>query len=173
MADKNNSNQNSDILNIRDPKTRASILPQYNILNIMYRLYTQVFQRLEDGRYPPYIREYIDARNITPARIEAQRQLIADLLDGLLNKEYQRSDEMDYLRKAMADCRWKERFDWEAMSVFDTLASQSMLATWFLTIADLYTDRDIQAQGAGELREIIDRRCKQAVEIAGELLEKQ
>jgi hypothetical protein len=160
----------ADICNIRDKKTKASVLPQYNIINIMYRLYVQIFKRISQKQYPPYVQQFIEANLITSERILSQQQLIADLFDGLLKGEYERSPDMNYLHKAMTDCRWKERFDWAAMGVFDMLTSQSLLATWFLTIADLYSEADVQAQNPGELRELIDKQCHLAVEGADKLL---
>jgi hypothetical protein len=151
------------VTNVRDPRTRASVHPQYNMLNVVYRLYVQIFERIENGEYPPYISTYIDERKVTTERIRSQQRLIADLIDGLMAKEYTRDPVMTYLRKAMADCRWTERYDWEAMGVFDLLASQSLLAYFFLVFADLAGEDDVQAQNAGELREIVDRMCEKAV----------
>ena len=153
------------VINIRDPRTRASVHPQYNMLNVVYRLYVQIFERIENKEYPPYILTYMAERNVTSERIRNQQRLIADLIDGLTAKEYTREPGMSYLRKAMADCRWAERFDWEAMAVFDMLASQSLLAYFFLVFADLAGEEDIQAQNAGELREIVDRMCERAVQL--------
>jgi hypothetical protein len=137
----------------------------------MYRLYVQIFERIAQKQFPTYVQEFIDTRVITNERIIAQQQLIADLFDGLLKGEYERSPDMDYLHKAMQDCHWKERFDWEAMAVFDMLASQSLLATWFLAVADLYSEADVQAQDPGELRKIIDTQCRRAVDAACDLLD--
>jgi len=150
------------VTNIRDPRTRASVHPQYNMLNVVYRLYVQIFERIENGEYPPYISTYINERNVTTERIRNQQRLIADLIDGLMAKEFTRDPGMSYLRKAMTDCRWAERYDWEAMGVFDLLASQSLLAYFFLVFADLASEEDVQAQNAGELREIVDRMCEKA-----------
>jgi hypothetical protein len=159
-----------NIINIRDAKTDASVLPQYNMVNIMYRLYVQIFERIDKGQFPAYVDEYIKAHLITSGRILSQQQLIADLFDGLLKGEYERSPNMDYLHKAMQDCNWTERFDWAAMGVFDMLTSQSLLSMWFLTVADLYSGADVQAQSPGELRNIIDRQCRRAVDAADKLL---
>ena len=153
------------VVNIRDPHTRASIHPQYNMLNVVYRLYVQIFERIENENYPPYIATYRIERNVTTERLRNQQQLIADLIDGLMAREYTRDAGMSYLRKAMADCRWGERFDWEAMGVFDMLASQSLLAYFFLVFADLASEEDTQVQNAGELREIVDRMCERAVQL--------
>jgi len=150
------------VINIRDPRTRASVHPQYNMLNVVYRLYVQIFERIENGEYPPYISTYINERNVTTERVRNQQRLIADLIDGLMAKEFTRDPGMSYLRKAMADCRWTERYDWEAMGVFDLLASQSLLAYFFLVFADLASEEDVQTQNAGELREIVDRMCEKA-----------
>lgn len=152
------------VQNIRDPKTLATAHPYYNMMNVVYRLYVQIFERIELGQYPPYVTEYMDAFGITPERIVEQQRLIADLLDGLMLKEYLRDESMSYLRKAMQDCRWQGRFDWQAMGVFDLLASQSMLAYFFGTFADLACDLDIEFQTPGELREIVDRLCRRATD---------
>jgi len=152
------------VFNIRDSKTRASVHPQYNMLNVVYRLYVQIFERIEKGQYPPYIDAYMTERGITKERIAEQQRLVADLLDGLFAKEYTRETGTSYLRTAMKDCRWAERFDWEAMAVFDMLASQSLLAYYFGAIADLSSEEDITAQNAGQLREIVDRLCKRTVD---------
>lgn len=152
------------VFNIRDPKTWASVHPQYNMVNVVYRLFVQIFQRIEAGRYPPYIDDYRHARGITDERVLGQKRLIADLLDGLFAKEYSREPGVAYLRKAMKDCRWSERFDWEAMGVFDMLASQSLLAYAFGVLADLVSEEDLIAQDAGELRQIVDRQCGRALD---------
>ena len=151
------------VSNVRDPKTRASIHPQYNMLNVVYRLYVQIFERIESGQFPDYLRDFMERHEITPERLLSQQKLIADLIDGLLQKEYAREPAQSYLRKAMKDCRWAERSDWEAMMVFDHLASQSLLSYFFLIFADLASEEDIAAQNPGELREIVDRLCRRAV----------
>ena len=153
------------VMNIRDAKSRGSVHPQYNMLNVVYRLYVQIFERIEKGQYPPYIAQYMVEHEIDCKRIHRQQQLIADLIDGLMAKEYARDSGQTYLRKAMADCRWQERFDWEAMAVFDMLASQSLLAYYFGIFADLAGEEDVQAQNPGELREIVDRMAGHAVEL--------
>lgn len=150
------------VQNIRDPKTLATAHPYYNMINVVYRLYVQIFERIELGQYPPYIKEYMETFDITPDRITGQQRLIADLLDGLMLKEYPRDDSMSYLRKAMQDCGWKDRFDWRAMGVFDLLASQSLLAYFFGVFADLACEVDLEFQTPGELREIVDRLCRRA-----------
>jgi len=152
------------VSNIRDPKTFASVHPQYNLLNVVYRLYVQIFERIEKKQYPPYIETYMERLDVTWDRVFEQQRLIADLLDGLFAKEYTRDSALSYLRKSMRDCRWSERFDWEAMTVFDMLANQSLFAYYFGAIADLVSEEDITAQSAGELREIIDRLCQRATE---------
>jgi hypothetical protein len=157
------------ISNVRDKWTDATILPQYNTLNIMYRLYVEIFDRIRERRMPPYLVTYMDENNITNEQITEQQQLISDLLDGLLEYRYPRDPDMDYVHAAMRDCRWQERFDWRVMMIFDTLASQSMLATWFNTIADLYRDTDVKAQSPGDLRKLIDRNCKEAYDIVLQL----
>ena len=150
------------ILNIRDPKTGASVLPQYNLLNLGYAAYVQTFERIKNREYPDYIDDYMEKNGITPERVWSQMQLIADLLDGLFSKEYSRDESMSYLRKAMQDCDWGKRFDWEAMAVFDMLSSQAWLASYFLAIADHVNESEIRAQNAGELREIVKNLCKRA-----------
>lgn len=150
------------VFNVREPNTRASIHPQYNMLNVVYRLYVQIFERIEKGQFPDYVHTYMEQHQVTPERIAGQQRLIADLIDGLLAKEYTRDPAMTYLRKAMQDCRWAERFDWEAMGVFDLLASQSILAYYFLAFADLASEEDVKAQNPGELREIVNRLCRRA-----------
>jgi len=155
------------IHNIRDPKTGASVLPQYNLLNLGYQAYIQVFERIKNREYPDYINTYMEKSGMTLDRVSAQMQLIADLLDGLFAKEYSRDESMSYLHKAMQDCRWRERFDWEAMAVFDMLASQAMLAHYFLAIADLVTESEIRAQNPGELREIVGTLCRRASKLHG------
>jgi len=152
------------VFNVRDPKTFASVHPQYNLLNVAYRLYVQVFERIENRQYPPYIETYIEQHGVTRDRILEQQRLIADMLDGLFAREFARDDAMSYLRKAMLDCRWSERFDWEAMAVFDMLANQSLFAYYFGAIADLVSEEDMTAQNVGELREIVDRLCRHATE---------
>jgi hypothetical protein len=159
-----------EVTNVRDKKTNASVLPQYNVVNITYRLYVQIFKRIAEKQFPDYVQQFIDSQNITQERISEQQRLISDLFDGLLNKEYSRSPDMNYLRKAMEDCHWKDRFDWAAMAVVDMLVSQSLLATMFLTISDIYSESDIVAQSPGELRSIIDQQCRRAVEAADKLL---
>lgn len=156
------------VFNIRDPKTYASVHPQYNLINVAYRLYVQIFERIENKRYPPYIETYREECGVTEDRIVEQQRLIADLFDGLFAKEYTREPGTSYLRKAMRDCRWSERFDWEAMAVFDMLASQSLLAYAFGAIADLVSGEDIAAQNAGELRAIVDRLCRRAADRIGD-----
>lgn len=154
------------VVNIRDPKTGASVHPQYNMLNVVYRLYVQIFQRIELGHYPEYVREYMEKNHVTIERITSQQSLIADLLDGLFAKEYTREAGTSYLRKAMKDCRWSERFDWEAMAVFDMLASQSLLAYYFGVIAEVASEEDVTAHSAAELRLIVDRMSQRAIELA-------
>jgi len=150
------------IHNIRDPKTGASVLPQYNLLNLGYRAYVEVFERILNREYPDYIDVYMEKNGITTERMMDQMQLIADLLDGLFAKEYSRDESVNYLHKAMRDCRWRDRFDWEAMAVFDMLSSQAWLASYFLAVADLVTESEIRAQNAGELREIVKTLCRRA-----------
>jgi hypothetical protein len=158
------------VFNVRDRKTEATILPQYNTLNIMYRLYVEIFDRIRNDQIPEYLKEYMRENGITKEQVTEQQQLISDLLDGLLEERYQRDPAMDYLHASMEQCRWKERFNWKVMLVFDALASGAMMATWFNTIADLYCEADIKAQNPGELRELIDTNCKKAVNAASELL---
>jgi hypothetical protein len=152
------------ILNIRDPKTGASVLPQYNLLNLGYSAIKQVFQRIESGNHPEYINTFREQHGVTQERINTQLHLIADLLDGLFRGEYERDDSMTYLEKAMQDCRWPERFDWEAMAVFDMLMSQGIIAHYFLAIADLASESEIQANNKDELREIVENLCRRADE---------
>jgi hypothetical protein len=152
-----------NITNVRDPKSGAIVHPQYNMCSVMYRLYTQIFESISSETYPDYIRQHIADKGITKERIAAQQRLISDMLDGLLEKQYQREEGISYVRAAMNICKWSERFDWEAMAVFDMLASQSMIAYWFNTVADLFNEADIRAQSPGELRSIIDSKTKEAV----------
>lgn len=152
------------VVNIRDPKTGAAVHPQYNLLNVAYRLYVQIFERIEKWEFPEYVSRYMQERNVTLDRVRSQQALIADLLDGLFAGEYQRETGTSYLRKAMADCRWTVRFDWEAMAVFDLLASQSLLAYYFGAVAELACEEDLRLQNAGELRLIVDRMCRRAVD---------
>ena len=91
------------IHNIRDPKTGASVLPQYNLLNLGYQAYIQVFERIKNREYPDYIDTYMAKNGITFDRIYSQMRLIADLLDGLYAKEYSRDESMSYLHKAMTN----------------------------------------------------------------------
>ena len=153
------------VSNIREPKTEASVLPQYNVLNFGYRMYVQMFERIEKKEYPDYIDVYREKHGVTDDRIQSQMQLIADLLDGMAAGEYVSDKSMAYLHKAMQDCRWQDRFDWEAMAVFDMLASQSMLAFYFVAMSEVITESEIKAQNMGELRKIIDRLCRQSSEI--------
>ena len=136
--------------------------PQYNMLNVGYQLIVQIFERIENGQYPPYIDQYMTDQGITKTQVLEQQKLIADLLDGLFAKEYTRDPSMTYMRAAMQQCNWKERFDWKAMAVFDMLASQSFLTYYFLTIADLASAEDVAAQNPGQLREIVGRLAKRA-----------
>ena len=153
------------VFNARHQKTMASVHPQYNLLNFGYQLYVQIFERLESGEVPDYIKEYRETNGITDERLLAQKKLIADLLDGLFAKEYTRDPSMEYLRKCMQDCNWYERFDWQAMAVFDMLASQATLASYFSAIADLASAQDIEVNGLGELREIVKRQSQRAVDL--------
>lgn len=158
------------VVNIRHYETKASVHPQYNMINVVYRLYVQIFERIEKKQYPDYVNIYMEANGITMERVLLQKKLIADLLDGLLSKEYTREPGTEYLRKAMRDCRWSERFDWAAMTVFDMLASQSMLAYFFNVFAELASEEDVKAQNPCELREIVDRQCRHASEIITRLV---
>jgi len=146
----------------------ASVHPQYNLLNFGYQLFVQIFEKIEKQEYPPYIDEYMTKNGITMDRVISQQRLIADLLDGLLGYEYERDDSTTYLQAAMKQCHWADRFDWEARAVFDMLASQAVLASYFLTVADLFNETDVKAQNPGQLRKIIERFAERAMNVVNE-----
>jgi hypothetical protein len=156
------------VYNFRDPRTLASIHPQYNLLSVVYRLYVQIFERIEHRQFPPYIETYMERNGVTWDRVLEQQRLIADMFDGLLAQEHTWDSSLSYLRKAMQDTRWHDRFDWEAMAVFDMLANQALFAYAYGAIADLVSAEDITAMNAGELREIVDRLCRRAADFGTE-----
>jgi hypothetical protein len=153
------------VVNIREPETGASVLPQHHILNVMYELYVQIFDRIAKKQYPAYIEEYRERHGVDEERIVNQQRLIHDLADGLFAGRYTRDSSMAYLDKAMKECRWEERFDWEAMAVFDMLASQSLLAYFWTAVSDLASEEYLKAHSAGELRPLVDRLCGRALDI--------
>jgi len=150
------------VVNVRDARSGASVHPQYNILNVMYSMYVQVFKNIEEGNVSPDIKDYIERNSITSAQIVSQQALIADLLDGLLSGRFEREEGTPHVLQAMNDCDWYNRVNWSAMAVFDMLASRSMLGYWFNAAADLFNEEDIRAQSPGQLTEIINRMCEHA-----------
>jgi len=83
--------------NVRDTRSGASVHPQYNILNVMYTMYVQIFENIEKQQYPAQVRKYIEQCGITPERIRTQQQLIAELLDGLLLGLFERKADEPYV----------------------------------------------------------------------------
>jgi len=155
--------------NVRDTRSGASVHPQYNILNVMYTMYVQIFENIEKRQFPAHVRIYIERNGITPERIHAQQQIIAELLDGLLSGTFERKADEPYVITAMRHCDWENRVDWDAMSVFDMLASRALLGYWFNAAADLFNEEDVRAQSPGQLTAIIKRICEKAIQTGGTL----
>ena len=157
------------VSNIRDTQSGASVHPQYNMLNVMYTMYVQVFKNIAEEKYPQQVKDYIVRHNVTPTRILLQQKLIADLLDGFLTGTFEREEGTPYVIKAMRDCHWENRVDWEAMTVFDMMASRGLMGYWFNAAADLFNGDDVRAQSPGQLTAIIEQMCAKATK-TGEAL---
>ena len=152
------------VSNVRDGKSGATVHPQYNLLNMLYPLCTQIYERVAKGEYASDIKEYMEQHNLSAEHVETQLCLIAELLDGLLSGKFEREEDVPYVIKAMKDCRWKERVDWKAMTAFDMMLSRGLLGYWFNAAADMFNQEDIRAQSPGRLTEIIEEMCKRAVD---------
>lgn len=164
------------MMNIRDSKTGASVLPQYNMLNVMYALYEQVFERIKKAQIPDDVKKLMDEKDVTTERIKKQLVLVSELIDGLYSGKFKRTaneaadpNEPSIIR-AMRMCEWDSRFDSEAMYVFDILTSRAMLAYWYTALFDIVNEQDVAIQSADRLRQVIDKMAKDSDSVS-QLLE--
>jgi hypothetical protein len=152
------------MLNVYDPKTHAIANPEYNFLNVGKIIWKQTYERIQTKQYPDYITEYRDHFKITDEDIEAQFELVADVIDGLLERKFDGDRLLDepYLTAALRLTKWKERLNWKAMAVFDMIANQGTLAYWFCAAVAHFQQPDINAQDPGSLKNLIHHKTKDA-----------
>jgi hypothetical protein len=152
--------------NVYEARTGAIANPEYNFLNVGKIIWKQSLERIQNKQYPPYIEEYIKHFNITDDDIASQFDLIADLIDGLLKRDFDRKllENETMLAAALRIVNWEERFNWKAMGVFDMIASQGTLAYWFISVVAHLQQKDIDAQDPGSLYRAIERNVRNAHE---------
>jgi hypothetical protein len=154
-----------------DQKTGAFVNPEYNLLNLGKPIWKQTFERIIAKQYPPYIDEYIKIMEVTDKDLIQQFELIVDLVEGLLERKFdkERLEDENWLDTAMRVINWDSRFNWKAMGVFDMIANQGTIGLWFMAVVAHFQQPDIEAQDPGSLRGLIDGKIKEAEKITEKL----
>jgi hypothetical protein len=145
------------MLNVRDKVSNALVNPAFNFLNVGQGIWKQTFERILEKRYAPYVEQYIQEKNLTEERIISQLGLIADVVDALLGRKFEIEGKETVYDAAFRYAHWKERFDWEAMTVFDMVASQSTISFWLFELGAVCGEEDYLLNNPGQLTAMLEQ----------------